>query len=180
MKKEILLLICLGFISLSLTAQDYDRFIMNGNAISIVSRIGDVGPEVSGYMRNGDEVKIYFSQVGVFVDVIHRGKAKNLISAGSFEQEEKTVIEVFEYDFDDDDVNEIIVVESPGIITLNIYVFRYSEGLTELVGRFDGQFEVILSGRVINLPYGSHGLTNTYCYFDGSFYELVLHNPERK
>jgi hypothetical protein len=87
---------------------------------------------------------------------------------------------VFEYDFDDNGTKEICIAYENGPMTFKMEVYRYSGGLSELVGSFDGQMQCEIKNNRIQFEYGQQGIVETYLYEDGIFFELVIHDPNQK
>ena len=73
---------------------------------------------------------------------------------------------------------EIIIASSPDFAALNVMIFKHGKGLYELVGNFGSMNEIILNKNVISLPMGSQGLGSEFCFRNGSFYELIYHDPK--
>lgn len=87
-------------------------------------------------------------------------------------------IAIFEYDFDKDNINEIIIIQ--GEYDGEVVVALSRDILSEVIGKFYYQGIVELINDRIILPYGSQGLANQYLYDKGIFYELIWHNPNEE
>ena len=132
---------------------------------------------VSGKLSSGDEIVISNWQNAITVKSVHNKIGNDIWAMEVEEYDDLILINVYEYDFDKDGEMELMVVNSPDYWSSFIHVFRYSNGLKELVGDFIGQFLISLEDNVVSLPYGSQGLFNEYIYRNGAFYNLVYHDP---
>ena len=161
------------------TAQaDGPIFHVFGDARLIASWNYDSGAaDASGYLSNGDQLLLRSQQMSIGISAVHKNIGKQLAYIDQ-ESAASAEIAVYEYDFDKDGDPEIMIVDSPEYSIVNIRIFRYSNGLAELVGHFSGQFAIHLEGNSISLPYGSQGLSSDYIYRGGAFFELVYHSPE--
>ncbi|MES2554968.1 MAG: hypothetical protein V4604_02400 [Bacteroidota bacterium] len=161
-------------------ALDGPPFEVIGGAKLIVSfNVEDEAASVKGKLSSGDEIIISARQNTLSIQAIHHKMGKELLAIEDYEAQ-SLLISVYEYDFDKDGEMELIVVDSPDYSIVNIHIFRYSNGLTELVGNLFGQFLISLEDNVISLPFGSQGLTDEYIYRSGAFYNLVYHDPENR
>lgn len=172
----IILLICL---TTSLSAQVEQRFKVKGNAKLIATWSGKSPSNATGTLTSGDVISITTKQISFYVDVVRNNIKKQLVSSGGDDVIESTVVQVYEYDFDSDGQKEIVVIHSPEYSILTVEVFRYSSGLAERVGNFNGQFNIVLDKNTISLPYGSQGLSEDYVFIGGSFFSLVYHDPNQ-
>jgi hypothetical protein len=156
--------------------QDKSRIFLKGNAKLLTTWSWKTEKSVSSLLASGDKLTVKMqAQLGIEVLLTHKNIPKRLIS---IEESEELYIQCFEYDFDGDGSKELIIASSPDFAALNVYVFKYSNGFSELVGNFGSTFEIILEKNVILLPLGSQGLGNEYCYRNGAFYELIYHDPK--
>jgi hypothetical protein len=133
--------------------------------------------KVSGKLSSGDEIVISNVQNGITVQSFHRKLENNLWAMAVEGYDDLIMVNVYEYDFDNDGEMELMVVYSTDYASSFIQIFRYSNGLKELIGDFMGQSLISLEANLISLPYGSQGLVNEFIYRNGSFYELTYHNP---
>ncbi len=181
MKKLISIVTVILFIASSY-CQAEERFKIKGTAKLIAVWDGETLNDALGTLASGDKISIATrEEVGVYVNVVRNNVTKQLVAIeGSEEVLEKTVIKVYEYDFDSDGQKELIVVHSPEFSITTVEVFRYSGGLVERVGNFSGEIDILLDKNTIHLPYGSQGLSNGYHYRDGAFFELIYHDPNKK
>lgn len=131
---------------------------------------------VKATLSSGDDITISTKQGALVVQAIHKKLGKELVVIDDY-AEQSMQVSVYEYDFDKDGETELMVVDSPEFSIVNIHVFRYSNGLTELVGNLFGQFLISLEEDIISLPFGSQGLTDEYLYRNGSFFNLIYHDP---
>lgn len=144
--------------------------------------------KASGVTSAKDEVRIAFEQVTTYIRIYHKSVGKNLWSGsegyeyyfggGYKEGELIPSISVYEYDFDNDGQKELLVVEASDFMYNTVWIYKYTSGLSELVGEFYAQQKVILEKNRIILPVGSQGIFTEYIYENNSFYELKLHNPD--
>jgi hypothetical protein len=178
--KTIIFITAFLFLSTGIYGQSEERFIVKGTAKLIATWSGKTLYDASGTLASGDKISITTRQIGIYVNVIHNNVGKQLVTTGGEDVLESTIVKVYEYDFDSDGQKEIIVIHSPEFSIVTVEVFRYSAGLTERVGNFNGQFDVILEKNSIYLPYGSQGLGVEYLYMNGAFFELVYHDPDQK
>lgn len=176
--KKLIIIWAIILFAITSFGQTEERFSVKGTAKLIVTWKGETPKDVSGILSSGDKISISMRQVGIYVDVIHKNIGKQLVSAGGEDVLESTIIKVYEYDFDSDGQKEIIVIHSPEFSIAAIEVFKYSGGLSERVGNFNGQFDIVLDKNTIYLPIGSQGIGNEYLYKDGAFFELVFHDPD--
>ena len=179
MKKNIILIITFltSLQSFSQIDLPTDRFTVSGGAKLIASWTGKDMKDGIGKLSSGEKIEITTRQVGVFVSVQHKNSAKQIVATGDEESLTSTEVKVYEYDFDKDGVNEIMVVHSMEYSLVTVEVFRYQAGMSERVGNFTAQFEIALDGNSIYLPYGSFGLGDKYLYIDGAFFGLIYHDP---
>lgn len=109
-------------------------------------------------------------------------KCKNeTLNLNSFEESETldtTTLSVIEHDFDNDSINEIVLINSDGGGIVNVLVYKHENCLIKLVANLSGQFIIKLDKNSIILPYGSQGLCDEYLYRNNNFYVQVWHNPE--
>ena len=131
---------------------------------------------VKGTLSSGDDIIISTKQGALVVQAIHKKLGKELVVIDDY-SEQSMQVSVYEYDFDKDGETELMVVDSPEFSIVNIHIFRYSNGLTELVGNLFGQFLISLEDNIISLPFGSQGLTDEYLYRNGSLFNLIYHDP---
>lgn len=178
--KKLIYLFAFFLISTITYGQTEERFKVKGTAKLIASWTGKTPNDASGTLASGDKVSIMARQIGIGVTVIHNNVGKQLVETGGEYDFEVTIIKVYEYDFDNDGQKELIVIHSPEFSLVTVEVFKYSEGLAERVGNFNGQFEIILDKNTIYLPYGSQGLGDEFLFKSGAFFELVYHNPDKK
>lgn len=112
------------------------------------------GAEVLFNQTNGDEIQL----------VIHSKEVhRNLCDFENFEGWQE--IAIFEYDFDNDKINEIIIIQ--GEYDGEVVVALSHDILSEVIGRFDYQGIVELINDRIILPFGGQGLVNQYLYDKG-------------
>ena len=135
----------------------------------------------NGRLTSGGEVSFSSSQ-GITEIVVKYGKTAKVVTAVEPEATatEELYVQVFEYDFDQDGKPELCIAHSSSAMEFKLEVYRYSGGLTELVGSFDGQMRCEIAKNAISFPYGSQGLSSDYIYANGSFFELVYHDPTKK
>jgi hypothetical protein len=144
--------------------------------------------KASGVTSAKDKVRIAFEQVTTYIRIYHKSVGKNLWSGsegyeyyfggGYKEGELIPSISVYEYDFDNDGQKELLVVEASDFMYNTVWIYKYTSGMSELVGEFYAQQKVILEKNRIILPVGSQGIFTEYIYENNSFYELKLHNPD--
>lgn len=143
--------------------------------ITIWSESVSDGKKVVGKLTCRDEISVGFAQTGVDVTIYHK-KVGNIITSV-----EAGYVEVYEYDFDNDGQEEIMVFSAPSLddFLLTVQVFRYSNGLLEKVGKFQELTkEFILKKNRFSYIFGGAFLrSRDYIYEDGSFFELVYHDP---
>jgi len=172
------LLICL--ITNFALSIDGPPFVVVGDAKLIATwNVEDDVNRVEGTLSCGDAINILTIQGNLYVQAIHNKVGKELMPIEAYDTE-SLMISVYEYDFDKDGLPEIMVVDSPDFWVVNIHIYRYSNGLTELVGNLFGQFGIFLEANMISLPYGSQGLIDEYLYKEGSFFQLVFHDPNKE
>ena len=179
MKKLMFIATVLLFVTTAY-GQTEERFKVKGTAKLIATWTGKTPNDASGTLTSGDKISITTRQIGIYVTVIHNNIGKQLVVTGGDDVLENTIVKVYEYDFDSDGQKEIIVIHSPEYSVATVEVFKYSGGLAERVGNFNGQFDIILDKNTIYLPYGSQGLGDEYLYKSGAFFELVYHDPDKK
>ncbi len=162
------------------TSELMERFTVKGRAKLVAAWPGKTPKEVSGTLTSGDKLAIYTRQMEIYVTSIHNKVGKQLVVTGTDESLDSIIIEVYEYDFDNDGQKEIIIIYSPEFSITTVEIFKYSGGLAERVGNFDAQFEIHLDKNTISLPYGSQGLAKEYLYKSGGFFQLVYHDANNK
>jgi hypothetical protein len=129
--------------------------------------------DANGLLSNGDRITIIQRQIGFNVHIIQGNIVNFLTNDGSEDELEDFVVEVYEYDFDKDGINEIIVLISPEFSIIQVEVFKYNaKGDVKRVGGFEGQFKIVLDKNSISLPFGSFGMGNEYVYKKGIFKEV--------
>lgn len=155
--------------------QDDTRISLKGSAKLLLTWSWKTDKTINSVLASGDKLTVKMkSQAGIEVLLTTKNIAKRLISIA---ESEDLFIQCYEYDFDSDGKKEIIIAYSPDLAALNVMIFKYSNGLYELVGNFGSMNEIILNKNVILLPMGSQGLGSEFCYRNGSFYELIFHDP---
>ena len=159
-------------------SKEMERFTVKGTAKLIATWIGKTPNDASGTLTSGDKIQIQARQNGVTVFTIHNNVGKNLVQARG-EDIKDEIIKVYEYDFDSDGQKEIMAIYSSEFSVTTVEVFKYSGGLSERVGNFNAQFDIVLDKNTIYLPFGSQGLGNEYLFNSDSFYELVYHDPNK-
>lgn len=158
-------------------ALDGPPFAVVGDAKLIATfNVADDPVLVKGTLSSGDEITISTLQSALVVRANHNKLANEVYTIE--DASETILISVYEYDFDKDGEMELLIVDSPDFYAVNVHVFRYSNGLKEMVGNLFGQFLISLEDNVVSMPYGSQGLTDEYIYRNGAFYHLVYHDPE--
>ena len=158
--------------------QDNSRINLKGSAKLLSTWSWKTDKTVNSLLASGDKLTVKMqSQTGIEVLLTHKNIPEKLIS---IDESEDLFIQCFEYDFDNDGNKEIIIASSPEFAALNVNVFKYSKGLYELVGKFGSMNEIILEKNVILLPMGSQGLGSEFCFRNGTFYELIYHDPKPK
>lgn len=166
--------------SLCAFAADGPPFEVIGGAKLIATWNSDGESDlVTGKLSSGDQITISTQQSALVVQAIHKKLGKELVVIDDY-SEQSMQVSVYEYDFDKDGETELMVVDSPEFSIVNIHIFRYSNGLTELVGNLFGQFLISLEDDIISLPFGSQGLTDEYLYRNGSLFNLIYHDPQNK
>ncbi len=169
--------ILLGFLFLSIIifGQEEDRIVVKGSPKFLSKWSWANDSPITSLLNSGDKLTIKLAtQSGIEVTTTFNNINKQLLI---LEEDENLVISCYEYDFDKDGNKEIVVIVSPDYAILNIYVFKYSKGLSELIGNFGGQFEIIFEQDLMILPFGSQGLASEYIYRSGAFFELIYHDP---
>lgn len=123
-----------------------------------------------------DNFSIYMGQQGILLKVSYKNTSELLATN---EGSENCGIKVYEFDFDNDKDNEIIIFSynSPNSVC---QIYKISKGLVKIIGNFIPQFEVIVSKNFISFPYGSQGFSNDYFFRNDAFFELIYHNPNGK
>lgn len=178
--KSIIATILICFVTNCALSIDGAPFEVIGKAKLIATwNVEDDVNRVNGTLSGGDEISISILQGNLTVQVIHNKVGNQLLILEDYDTE-SLMISVYEYDFDKDGLPEIMVVDSPEFSIVNIHIYRYSNGLSELVGNLFGQFGIFLEDNLITLPYGSQGLVDEYLYKDGSFFNLVFHDPNKE
>ncbi len=178
--QKLIIIVIVFLSSISSYGQKEERFELKGAAKLIATWTGELANDASGVLSCGDQISISTRQIGIYVNVIHNNIWKELFTTGGEDILVSTIIKVYEYDFDSDGQNEIIVVNSPEYSLLTVEVFKYSGGLKERVGKFIGQFDIVLDKNTVFLPFGSQGMGAEYLYKNGSFFELIYHNPDKE
>lgn len=122
-----------------------------------------------------DTFKFYQAHVSTLLAVTYKNTSEILLQTDV----ENFLIEVYEFDFDNNSDKEIIVF---GYDSHDIFckVYKTSKGLVKLIGNFKPQFEVIISKEFISFPYGGQGLSDDYYFKDDAFFELIYHDPNKK
>ncbi|MFM1999323.1 MAG: hypothetical protein RL204_1270, partial [Bacteroidota bacterium] len=177
--KKLLSIIFIVFLSLVATSQVKERFTVKGSAKLIASWTGQNGKDASGVLSTGDKITINYIKTGIYVTATHKNVAKQILALIGFEKVPSTEIKIYEYDFDSDGQQEIIIVHSPDLATSITEVFTYSNGLAKKVGKFNGEYDIILEKNSVSFPLESKGPTKEYIYKNSSFYELVYHDPNK-
>jgi hypothetical protein len=175
-KFNLLLLLCL--VSFQSFGQANASFAIEGKIRTVLATDSQ---KENGRLTSGGEVSFSSSQ-GITEIVVKYGKTAKVVTAVEPEATatEELYIQVFEYDFDQDGKPELCIAHSSGVMAFKVEVYRYSGGLTELVGNFDGQMRCEIAKNAISFPYGTQGLSSDYIYANGSFFELVYHDPSKK
>lgn len=150
------------------------RITMVGEPAKQITRwTGETMTDVKGKLSNGDRITIIQRQIGFIVNIIQGNIINFLTNDGSEDELSDFIVEVYEYDFDKDGTNEIIVATSPEFSLIKVEVFKYSKkGEVTRVGEFEGQFKIVLDKNSISLPFGSFGMGNEYIYKKGIFKEV--------
>ena len=125
------------------------------------------GAEVLFNQTNGDAIQLVIHSKEVY---------RNLCDFENFEGWQE--IAIFEYDFDNDKISEIIIIQ--GEYDGEVVVALSRDILSEIIGKFYYQGIVELINDRIILPFGGQGLVNQYLYDKGEFYELIWQNPDSK
>ena len=175
MKNPIILFFLL--FSFSVFGQDYSsRIVLKGKAKLLTTWSWKSESTISNMLSSGDKLTVKMqTQTGIEVLIINNNTSKRLMTIN---ETEDLYIQCFEYDFDSDGKNEIIIASSPEAASLNVYVFKYNNGISELVGSFGSTNEIDLKKNEILLPMGFQGLGSEYAYRNGAFYELIYHKPK--
>mgnify|MGYP001255508056 CR=1 FL=1 len=173
--KKLIYIATIVFLATSAYGQTEELFKVKGAAKLISTWTSKTPNDTSGTLASGDKISFETIQSSIIVRVIHNKFSKWLVGLS----DENAIVKVYEYDFDNDGQNEIIIIYSPGYTIVTIEVFRYSGGLAERVGNFAGQFEIVLDKNTISMPFGSQGIPDEYLYRDGVFYNLVQHDPNK-
>lgn len=122
------------------------------------------GAEVLFRITNGDAIQLIINTKELY---------RNLCDFENIDGWQE--IAIFEYDFDNDKISEIIIIQ--GEYDGEVIVALSRDILSEVIGKFYYQGIVeLMNGRII-LPFGGQGLVNQYLYDKGEFYELIWHNP---
>jgi hypothetical protein len=177
--KTLIYIFTILLLSTTVYGQTEERFKVKGTAKLIATWTGKTLNDAYGSLTSGDKVSITRGQIGIYVTVSHNNVGKKLVAKGGEDVLENTIIKVYEYDFDSDGQKEIIVIHSPEFSFVTVEVFKYSGGLVERIGNFNGQFDIMLDQNTIYLPYGSQGLYDGYLYKSGVFFELRYHDPNK-
>lgn len=129
-------------------------------------------------LSNGDVAHFKCIQGIINVSVSHKGKITFLTAFEDSESNsEYGLLRLYEYDLDQDNENELIVMYNPTFSIIDIEIYRYSNALNQLVFRDQGQFKVVFDRNMLYLPIGSQGIEEQFIYLSGDFYELTYHDP---
>jgi len=173
--KNLIILISL-FSAMTTFGQVGERIVLKGKAKLISTWSWKTENTISNTLSSGDKLTVKLkSQTGIEVNVTNNNSPKMLLAIN---ESEDLYIQCYEYDFDSDGKNEIIIASSPEVASINVYVFKYNKGISELVGSFGSTNEIGLSKNEISLPMGFQGLRSEYSYRNGAFYELIYHKPK--
>ena len=132
-------LLVLSLISVFAQAQDAAPFAINGKIREVLST---ASKGAKARLSCGDELYIDITngmQMLVEVGTKHGKIGKNITIISSDKSPDLPYVEVFEYDFDEDGTKEVCVAYSFGAMSFQVEVYRYTGGLSELVGNFEGQ-----------------------------------------
>ena len=159
--RKILFLIIATLLLKFTYGQKLDLFTVKGGAKLIATwnskKAADANYRLKSYgtLINGDKIQIGFAQSGFTVSAFHNNEEKQLVQDMTAQDVkggmDSTIVKVYQYDFGNDGENEIMVVYSSEFSVTTVKVFRYSNGLAELVGNFGGQFDVVLDKNIITL-----------------------------
>lgn len=176
--KKLIYIATIVFLTTSAYGQTEELFKVKGAAKLISTWTSKTPIDTSGTLTSGDKISFTAKQGLIIVHVIHNKIGEWLDGIDVDGVLESTIIKVYEYDFDSDGQNEIIIIYSPAFSLVTVEVFRYSGGLVKKVGNFNGQFDIVLDKNTISLPFA--GVGYEYLYKNGAFYELVYHDPNKK
>jgi hypothetical protein len=179
-KKQIYLLLFFGFSVFQSFAQTNAPFAIEGKIRAVLATDSQ---KENGRLTDGGEIS--FSSVqGMATNVIVKygkvGKAVTTIDQTDSMANGEVYIQVFEYDFDQDGKQELGIAYRNNDLQFKVEIYRYSGGLTELVGNFDGQMHCEIMKNRIQFEYGMQGIVQEYLYENGIFFELVVHDPTKK
>ncbi len=187
--KNYLILCFFVFNSIIIIAQKNDNFIFKGNARLVATWNYSLHSDktIVGKLSNGDKIQMWYSYGAVKCIVIRDKNSENL---GQFDEQftnedndisnQYLLLKAYEYDFNKDGVNEIIVVANyssdDSMDNTYISVFRYSNGLSSEVKTFffpNAALMVILDKDEMWVkPVMRSCCTGIYTYKNGQFYTL--------
>lgn len=187
--KNYLILCFFVFNSIIIIAQKNDNFIIKGSARLVATWNYSLHSDktIVGKLSNGDKIQMWYSYGTVKCIVIRNKNSENL---GQFEEQftnedndisnQYLLLKAYEYDFNKDGVNEIIVVANyssdDSMDNTYISVFRYSNGLSSEVKTFffpNAALMVILDKDEMWVkPVMRSCCTGIYTYKNGQFYTL--------
>ena len=166
------------FSSLLIQGQTFE---VNGDAKLITTWFRSKPKEVGELLSSGDKLSIRRGQSTTDVFVFYKNSGRRLASIDDGDYADEFFIKVYEYDFDNDGQKEIIIAYYDAGASTIVEVFRYSNGLSERVGKFYAQLEMTVNKNSLHIHHalGRKNLDNEYIYKYGSFYELIYHNPNK-
>ena len=145
--------------------------IIEGATNSAFFKSGATKPTVFK-IANGELVNMQFKQFAVEVTWVKGTTGQNLINVP--EDESWSTMQISEFDFEKDGINELIVGYGDGLSSLEVTIFKKINNEYKVIGEFSGQEKCELSKNKIIAPYGSQGLYSEYVLTRGKFVETQL------
>jgi hypothetical protein len=116
-----------------------------------------------------ETISINFTLKGVELNYNNSKIIQNILNIE--ETDDWTILQVCAYDFDKNNINELIIAYDDMSINLNINIFNRNNGKYSSIGVFEGQAKCILEKNQFIMPYGSQGLFEQYTFRLGAIYK---------
>jgi hypothetical protein len=109
-----------------------------------------------------ETVSVNFTPLGLELYYNNSKIIQNILNLE--ETDDWTILQVCIYDFDKNNVNDLIIAYGNKLTNLTIHVFNKEYGQYKPIGVFEGQDKCYIDKNQIIVPYGSQGLFDEYTY----------------
>lgn len=138
--------------------------------------------EISAKLSSGETVQIIKQHL--HLKMIVKGKSNNEIlkevpyKAGEKNQDEITLLELYEYDFDSDGEKELLVITSLDANSFNsLEIYKHNAGFVKKVGNFSMGISASFDKNLLSVYSGIRDSHINFLYLDNQFWKLNWHNP---